>query len=186
MMFTLAGTPHAKRCGLTIGPKAIDWPVAREVIWRVLIVLIALAILVVVTTRWNRWQGAAGWQQTDDAYLQSDLTPIAAKVPGYVRAVPVQDFDHVRAGQLIAEIVDDDYKATVAQATANVAAAEASIGTLKAQAALQAANVDAAHAVIASTNASLDQNSRDTARQRTLLATGSSSTEATEKLSTTR
>src|ERR1700761_4309418 len=148
MMFTLAGTPHAKRCGLTIGPKAIDWPVAREVIWRVLIVLIALAILVVVVTRWNRWQGAAGWQSTDDAYLQSDLTPIAAKVPGYVRDVPVQDFDHVRAGQLVAQIVDDDYRATVAQAEANVAAAAAQIETLKTQRDLQAANVDAARAVV--------------------------------------
>jgi membrane fusion protein (multidrug efflux system) len=164
----------------------IDWSVMREVVWRALVFIVALAILIVVTTRWNRWQGAAGWQQTDDAYLQSDLTPIAAKVPGYVRAVPVQDFDQVQAGQLIAQIVDDDYRATVAQATANVAAAEASIGTLQAQAALQAANVDAAHAVIASTSASLDQNSRDTARQHTLLATGSSSTEASEKLSTTR
>jgi len=164
----------------------IDWGVVPEVIWRTLVFIVALTILIVVTTRWNRWQGAAGWQQTDDAYLQSDLTPIAAKVPGYVRAVPVQDFDHVQAGQLIAQIVDDDYKATVAQATANVAAAEASIGTLKAQAALQAANVDAARAVIASTSASLDQNSRDTDRQHTLLATGSSSTEASEKLSTTR
>ena len=88
--------------------KGIDWTVMPEVIWRTLVFIVALTILIVVTTRWNRWQGAAGWQQTDDAYLQSDLTPIAAKVPGYVRAVPVQDFDQVKAGQLIAEIVDDE------------------------------------------------------------------------------
>ncbi len=156
-----------------------------EVVWRTLVFIVALTILIVVTTRWNRWQGAAGWQTTDDAYLQSDLTPIAVKAPGYVRAVPVQDFDHVQAGQLIAQIVDDDYRASVAQASANVAAAQAQAQALKAQAALQAANVDAANAVVASTKASLDQNGRDTARQRTLLATGSSSTEATEKLATT-
>ncbi|MBV9510250.1 MAG: HlyD family secretion protein, partial [Caulobacteraceae bacterium] len=130
--------------------------------------------------------GAPGWQKTDDAYLQSDLTPIAAKVAGYVRAVPVQDFQRVSAGQLVAQIVDDDYRASVAQAEAGVAAAKAQAAALQAQAALQAANVDAARAVVAATSANLAQNRRDLARQQRLLAIGSSSTEASEKLATTR
>jgi membrane fusion protein (multidrug efflux system) len=171
---------------LKISDIKIDWRLAPEMIWRVLVFIVALTILVVIATRWNRWQGAAGWQTTDDAYLQSDLTPISAKVPGYVRYVPVQDFDRVRAGQLVAEIVDDDYRATVAQGQANVAAATAQVQALKAQQALQAANVAAARAVVASTVASLDQNSRDMTRQHKLLATGSSSTEASEKLATGR
>jgi membrane fusion protein (multidrug efflux system) len=49
---------------------------------------------------------------------------------------------------------------------------------------LQFATIDAARAVVASTQASAEQNRRDLARQRRLLETGSSSTEATEKLST--
>jgi membrane fusion protein (multidrug efflux system) len=57
--------------------------------------------------------------------------------------------------------------------------------SLKAQHALQLANVEAAHAVVASTTAASDQNDRDLARQRRLLDTGSSSTEASEKLTTT-
>src|SRR5260221_12609713 len=56
---------------------------------------------------------------------------------------------------------------------------------LKAQHALQLANVQAAHAVVASTAASFEQSGRDLARQRRLLETGSSSTEASEKLTTT-
>ena len=171
---------------MKIGRFRIDWRLAPEVIWRVLVFVAAAVSQIIVVTRWNRWQGAAGWQSTDDAYLQSDLTPISAKVAGYVRAVPVQDFDRVRAGQLVAEIVDDDYRATVAQAQANLAAATAQVQALKAQQALQAANVDAARAVVASTSANLAQNSRDEARQHTLLTTGSSSTEASEKLATTR
>jgi membrane fusion protein (multidrug efflux system) len=163
----------------------IDWRPTSEVTWRILVFAVALAILFVVGTRWNSWQGQAGWQTTDDAYLQSDLTPIAAKVPGYVREVPVDDFERVRAGQVMAQIVDDDYRATVAQAEANVASAQAQAQALQAQQALQAANVAAAEAVAQSTAASLSQNDRDEARQRRLLATGSSSTEASEKLATT-
>lgn len=164
----------------------IDWRLAPEVAWRVLVFVAAAAILLVVLTRWNRWQGAAGWQSTDDAFLQADLTPVAAKVPGYVTDIPVQDFQRVKAGQLIAQVYDNDYKATVAQAEASIAAATAQAEALKAQSVLQGANVEAAKAVVASTGAALAQNGRDTARQKTLLETGSSSTEATEKLQTGR
>jgi membrane fusion protein (multidrug efflux system) len=164
----------------------IDWRLAPEVIWRALVFIVALAILIIVTTRWNRWQGGAGWQTTDDAFLQADLTPIAAKVPGYLSEVPVQDFERVRAGQTIAQVSDNDYRASVAQAEAAVASAMAQAEALKAQITLQGANVDAAKAVVASTSATLEQNSRDLARQKKLLDTGSSSTEATEKLQTGR
>jgi multidrug resistance efflux pump len=148
--------------------------------------IFALAILVIVSTRWTRWEGNAEWQSTDDAYLQADLTPIAAKVAGYVRELPVQDFDRVRAGDVLAQIVDDDYRAAVAQLDASVASATAQVQALKAQRELQEANVLAARAAIDATSASAEQNTRDVARQERLLKTGSSSTESAEKLQTVR
>ena len=171
---------------MKIGGREVGWAHAGEALWRILVFLVALVILLVIVTRWNRWQGGPGWHQTDDAYLQSDVTPVSVKVAGYVRRVPVQDFDHVRAGQLVAEIVDDDYRAAVALARANLEAAEGQVRTLKAQSALQEANVAAARAVVTATSANLAQNGRDAERQRQLLAIGSSSTEAGEKLATGR
>ena len=165
--------------------RGINWPHLGEALWRIAVFVVALLILVVIVTRWNSWQGGRGWRGTDDAYLQADVTPVSVKVAGYVRSVPVQDFDHVRAGQLVAEIVDDDYRAAVALAQANLQAAKGQVGTLQAQRALQEANVAAAQAAMAATSVNLEQNGRDTARQRQLMAIGSSSTEAGEKLSTT-
>jgi membrane fusion protein (multidrug efflux system) len=156
-----------------------------DFIWRTLIFLVALTVLIVITTRWNRWEGNARWQSTDDAYLQADLTPIATKVAGYVRALPVQDFERVRADQVLAEIVDDDYRAAVAQIDAGIASAAAQVEALKAQRPLQEANVRAASATVEAIAANLAQNARDLARQERLLKTGSSSTEAGEKLQTT-
>jgi membrane fusion protein (multidrug efflux system) len=171
---------------LKLGKFSIAGKTSPEVVWRALIFVVALALLLVVTTRWTSWQGAPGWQTTDDAYLQADLTPIAARVSGYVREVPIEDYQRVRGGQLVAQLIDDDYRATVAQAEANAAAAAAQINTIMAQRELQAANVASAKAVVAATSASVEQNGRDLVRQQRLLATGSSSTEATEKLQTTR
>ena len=163
----------------------IDWNKVFEFTWRILIFIVAVGIIIVVSTNWTRWEGGAGWQTTNDAYLQADLTPISAKVAGYVRELPIQDFEHVHKGQVLAQLVDDDYRAAAAQAEAGVATAIAQALALKAQHSLQLANVEAAHAVVASTKASFEQSDRDLARQRRLLATGSSSTEVSEKLTTT-
>ena len=163
----------------------IDWNRVFEFTWRILIFIVAIGIIIVVSTNWTRWEGGAGWQTTNDAYLQADLTPISAKVAGYVRELPIQDFEHVHKGQVLAQLVDDDYRAAAAQAEAGVATATAQAQALKAQHALQLANVEAAHAVVASATATFEQNGRDLARQHRLLETGSSSTEVGEKLTTT-
>src|SRR5271156_800573 len=113
--------------GMKIGKWQIDNAKAREWTWRALVFVLAATLLAVVVTRWTRWEGAAGWQTTDDAYLQADVTPISARVTGYIRVLPVQDYQRVRTGQLIVQLVDVDYRATVAQAEANVAAANALI-----------------------------------------------------------
>jgi membrane fusion protein, multidrug efflux system len=157
-----------------------------DLIWRTLIFLVAVAVLVIIATRWNRWEGSADWQSTDDAFLQADLTPIASKVAGYVKNIPVEDFDRVHAGEVLAEIVDDDYRAVVAQINAAIASAGAQVDALKAQRQLQDANVRAAKATAAVTTANIEQNARDLNRQERLLKSGSSSTEASEKLQTTR
>jgi membrane fusion protein, multidrug efflux system len=168
------------------GIKRWDWNNTFEFTWRILVFVVALGIILIVSRNWSRWEGGAGWQTTNDAYLQSDLTPIAAKVAGYLRELPIQDFQRVRQGQVLARLVDDDYRAALAQAQASLAAAHAQSDTLDAQRALQSANIQAAQAVVAATEAVISQNERDRTRQRALLATGSSSTEAGERLQTQR
>ena len=162
-----------------------NWRAPPDWIWRAIIFLLAVGALILITTRWDRWEADASTQTTDDAYTQADLTPVAAKVSGYVSSMPVQDYERVHAGQLLVQIDQRDYIAAVDQLTASVNAAAATIEALKAQRSLQSANVEAAKATIAATTANVDQNERDLARQKRLLETGSSSTEATEKLQTT-
>ncbi|HEX4151909.1 MAG TPA: HlyD family secretion protein [Steroidobacteraceae bacterium] len=164
--------------------QGVDWNKAFEFAWRILVFIVAIGIIIVVSSNWTRWEGGEGWQRTNDAYLQADITPISAKVAGYVRELPIQDYERVRKGQVLAQLVEDDYRAAVAQAQAGVATATAQAQVLTAQHELQLANIRAARATVASAAASFAQNGRDLARQHRLLATGSSSTEAGEKLTT--
>ncbi len=164
---------------------AIHWNKIFEFTWRILVFIVAIAIIVIVSTNWNRWEGGIGWQRTNDAYLQSDLTPITSKVAGYLRELPIQDYQRVHQGQVLAQLVDDDYRAAVAEDMANIAAATAQGETLRAQREVQLANIQAARAAVASTIALSAQNVRDVARESRELQTGSSTTEAHEKIETT-
>jgi membrane fusion protein (multidrug efflux system) len=137
-----------------------------------LTVLVAAAIIVVLfATQWDRWVGLAVRQVTDDAYVRGDITPLSAKVEGYVRRVAVDDFERVKEGDLLIEIEDDDYRARVAQAEADLLGAEAAIENLKARKAAQHAQVAEAEDAITATQADVERTRLEAARQRTLLAT---------------
>lgn len=65
-----------------------------------LVVLLAAGVVVVLfATQWDRWVGLAVRQVTDDAYVRGDITPLSAQIEGYVRRVPVDDFQRVKAGR---------------------------------------------------------------------------------------
>jgi membrane fusion protein (multidrug efflux system) len=117
-----------------------DMPRARRRPWSGitlvrLAVLIAAGIIVVLfATQWDRWVGLAVRQVTDDAYVRGDITPLSAQVEGYVRRVPVDDFQRVKQGELLVQIEDDDYRARVAQAEADLLAAKAGARGIEAEA----------------------------------------------------
>src|SRR5215472_3827859 len=63
-----------------------------------------------------------------------DITPLSAHIEGYVRRVPVDDFQRVKQGEMLVEIEDDDYRARVAQADADLLAAKAEARGIEAEA----------------------------------------------------
>src|SRR5580698_10324220 len=140
---------------------------------RVFVLILIVVLVGFVARDWNVWQGSATHQVTDDAYLEADLTPLAAKSPGYVRSVSVRDFQRVKAGDLLVEIVDDDYRAALDQAEASVDAASAAIENIERQKLLQQALIKQAEATVQGTEADLTRYHLETNRQQSLLATKS-------------
>jgi membrane fusion protein (multidrug efflux system) len=147
--------------------KPISW--AGGAIRLFIFALIGVLVLI-VAREWNWWVSSSALQSTDDAYLQADTTPLAAKVPGYVSHVPVQDFQRVHGGDVLVEIVEDDYRAQLDQAQANVAAAGAAIDNIEQQKRLQQTLVKQAEAEIASSEADVTRYHLETVRQQDLLA----------------
>jgi membrane fusion protein, multidrug efflux system len=136
---------------------------------RVFILTLIGALILVVAREWNWWVSSSALQRTDDAYLEADTTPLAAKVPGYVSRVLVGDFQRVHGGDVLVEIVDDDYRAQLDQAQANVAAAGAAITNIEQQERLQETLIKQAEAEIESSEADVTRYHLETARQQNLL-----------------
>jgi membrane fusion protein (multidrug efflux system) len=144
---------------------------------RLFIVLLVAALIAFVAYEWDWWIGSAVMQSTDDAYLQADLTPLAAQVPGYVTQLPVHDFQTVRAGDLLVQIDDRNYRAQLAQAQGAVIGAEAAIATLDQQKVLQGALIKQAEAMIQASEADVTRYHLETVRQKDLLRTRIAGTE---------
>ena len=172
----------------------------RKVEWQkygtpALAVLLAAAVVLTITWRWNSWEGGRIEQVTDDAYVRGDITPLSTKVAGLVKEVSVSDYQTVHKGDLIAQLDDDDYKAQVAQADAAVEAAKADIEDNRRQRELEdarieraVAGVDQANAQIAAAQAGKEAVQADVVRtnlererQEALIQTGSTTQRTVEQ-----
>src|ERR1700739_1428936 len=93
-----------------------------------LIVLLAAAgLLFGIAGHWTGWQGSRQTQETDDAYLKADMTPLSTRISGTVKKVNLGDYQSVKAGKALIELDDDDYRATLDQARAALAASKAAL-----------------------------------------------------------
>ncbi|MEA2772502.1 MAG: rane fusion protein multidrug efflux system [Acetobacteraceae bacterium] len=144
---------------------------------RVLLVIAAGFLAWYVAGHWNRWTGAARYEATDDAYTAGDVTPLAAKVSGYVATLGVTDYQTVHKGDLIVEIDASDYRAQLSQAQANLAAAQAALANLANQKDVQRALIRQAEATIQATQADQLRYALESKRQRELLQTRIAGTE---------
>ena len=144
---------------------------------RIAFLVFAAWLIWYIAGHWDRWTGAARFESTDDAFVAGDVTPLSARVSGYITEMPVNDFQTIRKGDLIAVIDPSDYNAQLDLAQANLAAAEATLANLENQRAIQQALVREAQATIDSTEADVLRYQLEDKRQRDLFKTGIAGTQ---------
>jgi membrane fusion protein, multidrug efflux system len=115
-----------------------------------LVVVGLLAVAVLGPAAYVYWDHTSHFESTDDAFIAARQYAVAPKVSGYLVSVPVTDNEHVKTGDVIAEIDQRDYNVALAQAQAQVAAGHAQISNIEAQ-------IDAQQAQIAANQAQVDQ-----------------------------
>jgi membrane fusion protein (multidrug efflux system) len=134
-------------------------------------VLIAFGFIALATLRWDAWVGSAVIQSTNDAYVKADVTRLSSRVAGEVLTVAVDDFQRVKAGDLLVQIDPADYEAQVALAQAGVDAAQAAFDNLANQVELQYATIAQAEAQLVSAAAQEVETREEQERQQSLTQT---------------
>jgi membrane fusion protein (multidrug efflux system) len=100
----------------------------------IVVILIAAGIFA-----WTKISFAISHETTDDAQVETQISPVLPRVSGYVKSIAVKDYDSVKAGQLLVELDDAELQTQLAQMQADYESAQADI--VNAQAALKNAHV---------------------------------------------
>jgi membrane fusion protein, multidrug efflux system len=92
--------------------------------------VIAIVVLVLLVGGVFLWRYLSSYESTDDAQVDVHLSPVSARISGYVIKVNVGDNQWVQKGDVLVEIDPKDYEVAVEQAQANLANAEATAESL--------------------------------------------------------
>src|SRR5438093_3795114 len=143
---------------------------------RIVLPIVGLVALILLFWVFQKWTYGRSHQSTDNAQVDGHIVPVLAKVGGYVMTVNGNENDHVRAGQLLVQLDDADYRVRLQQARADLVAAEATAGGSgfagQAQAQVQSAAGQRAalDAQIGAARANANKADADLARARELAA----------------
>jgi membrane fusion protein (multidrug efflux system) len=144
-------------------------------------VLAAFGFIALATLRWDAWVGSAVIQTTNDAYIRAEMTRLSSRVAGEVLIVAANDFQRVKAGDLLVQIDPADYEAQVAQAEAGVAGAQAALDNLDNQVELQYATIAQGEAQQVSALAQEVEARQEQERQQSLTQTESGTRQKLEQ-----
>ncbi len=191
----MADYPTGEKPAPPSAPKGSRFPASLV---SLVILFLAGGVFFLVYGNWNRWESNRPEQRTDDAYVRADVTALSTKATGLLARMDVSDYQHVDAGQEIAALRDDDYKAAVdsaeaalnatlaelpelrrqgeiadsktLQARAAVAAAEDQIAAAQAGVAAAASAIRSAEAALKGVRAQFDDATQESERQEGLLS----------------
>jgi len=139
------------------------------------IVPIILGLILIIGAVWGvrEYIYLSKHEDTDDAQIDADISPVVARVGGYVDSLMFEENEHVNQGQVLVKLDERDYQIKVQQALAAQRGASANIGVSRAQITATSANISTARANVESARARLSQAENDFARYANLIKDGS-------------
>ena len=129
------------------------------------------------------WRAGRFIESTDDAYIGGNVTPLAPHIDAFIDKVLVSDNERVRAGQVLIELDQRDYKAALEHAVAALQAKAAAAESLRAEYALQQSTIRQQDAELAARKAQATFAVQDANRYRALAQTSYGSRQNEERTS---
>lgn len=94
--------------------------------------VLSVVFLIVAYVGYNKIHFAITNETTDNAQVETQITPVLPRVAGYVKTISVKDYDSVAAGQLLVELDDAELQTQLLEMEADYKQAEADLINAKA------------------------------------------------------
>jgi membrane fusion protein, multidrug efflux system len=120
---------------------------------------IIVLILLVIAGAWfgiTKYVHAQHHEETDDAQIEANISPVIPRISGYITRVAVQDNQKVKKGDTLLVLDDRDLKIKLAQAEAALATAESNLSVAKASHVAADANIASSQAGIGTVDAQME------------------------------
>ncbi len=95
-------------------------------------------------------------EETDDAQITNNMSPIVSKISGYIKEVKVQDNQFVHKGDTLIILDNRDQKMMVEQAEAALGTARSNISSARASANAASKNINTSNAAVATADAQIE------------------------------
>ncbi len=141
----------------------------------------AVIVIAVAAVVLNQHESEAAIQQTNDAYVQADLVRVAPRINGVIEQVLVEEYQQVKAGDVLVQLDDELARNAVEQAGADVKAAEAALSSLLAGVDMQRQTVNQTRASLKMDKARLALAKLEMDRFDNLAMTGAGSSQNKQK-----
>ena len=135
-------------------------------IYNVVVIAVIVLALGYVCSRFIHW-GSQEW--TDDAQVQRHITPINARVGGFIKEIRFEDYQHVKKGDTLVIIEDAEFRLALAQAEASLRGSKSGSSAVSAGMSTTQSNVRAASAGIDETRVQMENAQKDFQRFEQLL-----------------
>jgi membrane fusion protein (multidrug efflux system) len=115
----------------------------KKLIFPIILALVLVGALVFTAKEYFYYQSH---EVTDNAQVDADISPVVARVAGYVKEIRFSDNQHVKAGDTLVVLDDRDYMIRLQQAEAALTSARQSVDVSQYQVSEAKTNITAAQA----------------------------------------
>ena len=122
-------------------------------------VFIIILAMLVIGGSWfgfSKYQHGLHHEDTDDAQVSADISPVIPRVAGYIMDVKVSDNQKVKKGDTLLILDDRDYVIKVEQAQAALQIAQTSLSSARATTSAAKANVATSQASVGTADAQIE------------------------------
>ncbi|MGY3054531.1 membrane fusion protein (multidrug efflux system) [Pedobacter sp. UYEF25] len=149
-------------------------------------IIIGVLVIIGIVFGISEWSYYSKHIDTDDAQIDGDISPVVARVGGYVKDINFEENTHVKAGQVLVKLDEQDFKIKLEQAQAGQQGANAGVGVSQSQISATAANIGTAKANVDVARVKLNLAQKDFTRYANLVKEGAITKQAFDQANATK